>query len=141
MRDVLHNFGAAALATKDVDVYCADELDWGTIDARFLRSTQHLTGVHEDGGVVFVAATDFVAGDGLYPFLTDGAATAPTDKILVGPQVETVTGATPKKGIVWVLPMPRKHRRFMRAGCTPKSTGTFTAKSVSAYIEYGPNID
>ncbi len=139
MRDILHNFGNASLATKDTDVYCADELDWGTIDARFLRSTQHLTGVHEDGAVVFVAAADFVSTDGLIPFLTDGASTTPTEKCLIGPQTDLSTGAAPKKGIAWVLPLPRKHRRFMRAGCTPKSSGTFTARTASAYIEYGPN--
>lgn len=138
MRSALEDFGAIALATKDTDVFAADEIDWGVIDARF-RSTMHQTGVHQDAVVVFNAAADFVAGDGFIPFICDGTATAPTDKVITGPQVETVTGATPMKGIAWVLPMPRLHRRFMRAGATPKSTGTFTAKSVKAYIEYGPN--
>lgn len=140
MRDVLHNFGNASLATKDVDVYCADELDWGAIDARFLRSTQHLTGMVQDGCVVFVAGSDFVSTDGFIPFITDGAATTPTDKVLIGPQIDTVLGAAPKKGIAWILPMPKRHRRYMRAGATPKSTGTFTAKTVTAYIEFGPNF-
>jgi hypothetical protein len=139
MRSALEDFGTISLATKDVDVYGSDEIDWGTIDARF-RSPQHLTGNHGDGCVVFNAPADFNAADDFIPFIVDGTATGPTTKILTGPQVGALLGTYPKKGIAWVLPLPKVHRRFMRAGCTPKSSGTLTACTLKAYNEYGPNI-
>lgn len=139
MRSALEDFGTISLATKDVDVYGADEIDWAAIDARF-RSTQHLTGVHGDGCVVFNCPADFNAADDFIPFIVDGTATGPTTKILIGPQVAALLGGTIKKGIAFILPLPKIHRRFMRAGCTPKSSGTLTACTLKAYIEYGPNI-
>jgi hypothetical protein len=146
MRSVLEVFGDIALAVKDTDVYSADELDWGTIDARFLRAQGevgtnlfHRTGKHQDAAVVFVAKQDFASIDGFIPFICSGAASTPTAKTLIGPQVDTIFGAAPKKGIAYVLPVPLMHERYMRAGCTPKSTGVFTAKTVHAFIEYGPN--
>jgi hypothetical protein len=146
MRSVLEVFGDIALATKDVDVYSADELDWGTIDARALRFAGHQgtilfhrTGRHADAAVVFsVKTADFNAADDFIPFVTTGTSAASTTKLLIGPQVGTLLGVSgPKKGVAWELPLPPLHQRFMRAGCTPKSSGTLTACALHAHLEYG----
>jgi len=150
MRSVLEVFGDIALATKDVDVYSADELDWGIIDARALRFAIdgsgavlfHRTGAHQDAIVVFTVKTaDFNAADDFIPFVTTAATPVSTTKLLTGPQVKSLLGiGTLLKGMAWVLPLPPAHLRHMRAGATPKSSGTLTACTVHAHLEYGPNV-
>ena len=137
MRDALNNFGNISLATADTDVYSADSLDLEAIGsgARFSRHAAGVSG--PDAYVVFKAAADFEAIDGMIPFLREdsdsGMGTA--KKVLIGPQV-----TAPVKGMVIALPLPANVDRYIQAGCTPKSSGTFTAKTVEAWIEFGPNV-
>jgi hypothetical protein len=144
MRSTLEVFGDISLATKDTDVYSADELDWNTIDARALRfkANAGATLFHRDPGsgeaVVFTAKGDFISTDGFIPFITSDPTINSTTKHITGPQVDTVLGIAPVKGVAWVLPLPHYWSRYMRAGATPKSSGTFTAKTVHAHLEFGP---
>jgi hypothetical protein len=148
MRSVLEVFGAIALATKDVQVYSADRLDWGTIDPRFLRAKAaqgtglfHRTNVGEDACVVFTQAADGVAADGFIPIIQDSLDDSTYADCLSGQNTQTTFGAgvAIKKGPVVAIPLPRMHMRYMRASVMPKSTGVLTASSVTAFIEYGPN--
>lgn len=147
MRSVMEVFGAIALATKDVQVYSADKLDWGVVDPRFLRGAGaigtglfHRTNVGEDACVVFSQAADGVSADSFIPIIQDSADDSTYNDCLTGQQTSIWSGAVAiKKGTVVALPLPRFHRRYMRASVMPKSTGTLTASSVVAYIEYGPN--
>jgi hypothetical protein len=149
MRSVIETFGAIALATKDVQVYSADKLDWGAIDARALRykvaagtGLFHRTNIGEDACVVFSQAADGVAADSFIPIIQDSADDSTYNDCLSGQDtIVTFAGAPAiKKGPVVAIPLPRVHRRYMRASCMPKSTGTLTASSVTAYIEAGPDV-
>jgi len=139
MRDALNSFGNISLATKDTDVKSADVLNFEAIGSG-ARFTQHHTGLMDDVYVVFKAAADFEAIDGFIPFIEQGDAesggdiTSPT-KVVIGPEI-----TAPKKGIVVMVPVPPQHKKYIRAGTTPKSTGVFTAKIVEAWIEFGPNL-
>jgi hypothetical protein len=146
MRSVLENFGAIALATKDVQVYSADTLDWGEIDSRALRfkvaagtGLYHRTAIGQQEVVVFTQAADGNAADGFIPIIQDSADNSTFNDCLTGQNTQTTFGAgvAIKKGKVVAIPMPRVHRRYMRASVTPKSTGTLTASSVTAHIESG----
>jgi hypothetical protein len=137
MRDTLHDFGEIDLAVKDTDVYSEDSLDFNTPDAKSPFS-KHQTGLVDDLCIVFRPKADFEAIDGLIPFVEhdsdSGFGTA--KKVLIGEEV-----TAPEKGQEIVLPMPKQHLQHLRAGCTPKSSGTFTAKTVEASIELGPSLD
>ncbi len=142
MTEALFDFGTISLATKDVDVYSENELDWGAIDSRATRlASFHRTGTMNDLDVVFVANATFATIDDFIPFIVDGASTAPTTKTITGPQVAAYTGHRVYKGIAWVIPLPKKHKQYMRAGATPKSSGTLTAVTMESYIEFGANIE
>ena len=139
MRDVLGHYGAIALATKAVDVFSADTLDLAAISARSLRHTRmgHTFGIGgRDLMVVFSAGTDFSTVDDVTPFIQDGADATTFAKIYTGPLIEG-----PNAGILIALPFPPKSRRYSRVGCTPASSGTFTAETVTAWLENGPDND
>jgi hypothetical protein len=147
MRSVMEVFGNISMATKDVQVYSADKLDWGTIDARFLRARGHYgtgllhrTNIGEDGAVVFVANTDLNAADSFIPIIQDSADDSTYNDCLNGQDTAVTFGAGAMlKGVAVAIPLPRQHRRYMRASCMPKSSGTLTATVIHAFIEYGPN--
>ncbi len=125
MRDALLIFGALALATKDTAVYSADSLNLG------LPATQY-TGRAPNVNVVFEPAAAFAAIDGIIPFVQDSADGDSWATILTGKEV-----TAPAAGAQIILPIPVSHRQYVRVGATPKSSGTFTAKSVTAWIELG----
>lgn len=136
-RDALGNFGNISLATKDTQVYSADYLDLDALHASYTKSTKHYLGVGgRELAIVFKAAADFASTDSMIPILQDSADGSVWADLLTGQQ--TASGY-PKKGIAAVLPVPRMCRRYIRASAMPKSTGTFTAKTVEAWLEHGPN--
>jgi len=142
MKDALLDFGTISLAVKDTDYYGENEIDWEAIDDRSLRlNGWHRQGLAKDLCVVFVANADFNAADDFIPFIADDSSATPTVKSITGPQVSAYTGHEVYKGIAWVLPLPKKHKRYMRAGATAKSTGTLTECSLEAYIEYGADLE
>jgi len=125
MRDKLLMFGAAALATKDTTVYCADVLDLNT------PATQY-TGRMSNVNVVFQADAAFAAVDGFIPILLHSDDNDSFTAVLTGPEV-----TAPAAGQQIALPIPVEHKRYLKAGFTPKSSGTFTAKAASAWLELG----
>lgn len=131
MRDALLDFGTISLAVKDTAVYSESSLDMGAIATKF-RNT-----VHNNAGnevyLVFETPADFAAADGLIPFIQDAVTDGSFTTILTGPET-----TAPVAGQKVRLPLPPSHRRYLRAGVTPKSSGTLTACTVEAYIEFGP---
>lgn len=125
MRDALLIFGSMSLATKDTAVYSADTLDLNLPAKQF-------TGRENNVCVVFQPSADFAEVDGMIPFIQDSANGADFTTILTGAEV---TAPTEKSQIV--LPIPVSHKRYLRAGATPKSSGTFTAVAATAWIELG----
>ncbi|MBU1081619.1 MAG: hypothetical protein KKB59_14140 [Spirochaetes bacterium] len=135
MRDALLDFGAISLATKDTAVSAANSIKLGAIDSRSVFSS-HRTGRAQAGfEAVFVPSADFVSVDSFIPFIEDSADGSSWTTILTGAQC---AGGI-KAGVSVKMPIPNDHRQYIRAGCTPKSTGTFTAKTVNAWLEAGPN--
>ena len=131
MRDALGEFGTITLATKDTAVYSESSLNEGTISAKF-RNAFH-NNVAGELFIVFESPANFAAADGLVPFVQDAATDGSFTTILTGAEV-----TAPVKGQKIRLPFPAKHRQFLRAGVTPKSSGTLTGCTVEAYIEAGP---
>jgi len=154
MRSSLEIFGAISLAVKGTDVYSADSLDCAAVSSMFRTYCSsslytHLTGVHADLCVVFHTAADFASIDDFTPLIQDSYSGSAWVNIIKGwDDGSTVYGWTyyttgalgTKKGIIAVLPLPKIHRRYLRAGCVPKSSGTFTAATVTAWIEAGPDL-
>ena len=136
MRDAQWIFGQASLATKDTTVYCADSVKLGAIDSRVsAKFANHKTGKLPFHEVVFSVDADFNAADSFIPILEDSADGSSWSEIRRGAQ----TAAGPKKAARARLEVPLEHRQYLRAGVVPKSTGTLTACTVTAWIEAGPN--
>jgi hypothetical protein len=133
-RDARRNFGAIALAVKDVDVVSADTIDFGasSLAAAVTGAGAHRSGLLPDQVIVFHTPAAFVAGDGAIPYIEDSADGLVWAKIQIGPEI-----TAPAAGIFHRMQMPMRHRQHMRAGCTPKSAGVFTASVVNAWIEFG----
>ena len=136
-RDKVLNFGSIAAAVKATPVYSADVIDFGTIDSRSPTQT-HRTGEQHDLSVIFNAPVALASGDYVDNFKlqhSDSDSSGFVD-LIVGPACPAAAPA----GKICVLPMPKKHKRYVRAGCTPQSSGTFTAIALGAWLEPGPNI-
>lgn len=125
MRDALLMFGSISLATKDTTVYSADTLDLED------PTNQHI-GREGNVVVVFRAKAAFAATDGMIPIIQTSDDNSTWKTILSGPDV-----AKPVKDQTMLLPFPIEHSRYIRVGAIPSSSGTFTAKSVDAWIELG----
>lgn len=136
MRDAQWIFGQISLATKDTQVYSADSVKLGAIDSRVsAKFANHKTGKVEGFEVVFSVDEAFAAGDSFIPILQDSADGSTWADLLTGPQ----TAAALAKATRVRLPVPIEHKRYLRASAMPKSTGTLTACTVTAWIEAGPN--
>lgn len=125
MRDKLLSFGEISLATKDTTAYSADKLD---MNKPALQHTARAGQVY----VVFKPAAAFNAADSYQPILQDSADDSTYATLATGPVI-----AKPGASDYYMMPIPLKHRRYLRVGGLPTSTGTFTATAVSAWIELG----
>jgi len=130
MRDSLLKFGNISLATKDVQAYSADVLDLGAVD----KWTKH----HPQDGLVvcFRNTTALASVDSYIPILQDSADNSTYNDLLSGQQTATSLAA----GTILRIPIPKEYRRYLRASAMPKSTGTFTAVTVEAWIEGGGDV-
>ncbi len=134
MKEALNDFGTISLAVKDTTVYSEDSVNFGTLDANYRKSFHNNAG--GDKFIVFEPNADFAAIDGIIPLVQDSANGSDWTTIVTGSEV-----TAPKVGQKIRLPYPAKHRLHMRAGATPKSSGTFTAKTVESYVEFGPETE
>jgi hypothetical protein len=132
MRDSLHKFGNLSLATADTDVYSADFFDLGALTGS--RFTKHT--LDDDLYICFRNTTAFLAADSYVPFLyqaDDDAFTTNAEKAATWPESDTEIPA----GKILRFKVPKTVRRYIKAGATPKSTGTFTAETVESWLELG----
>jgi len=134
MRDAQWKFGQISLATKDTQVYSADSVKLGTIDSRSPFS-KHQTGKVNGYEVVFSVDATFAAGDSFIPIIQESSDGSSWADLMTGQQ----TAAAVAKGTRVHLPLPLEHKQYLRASAMPKSTGTLTACTVTAWVEAGPN--
>lgn len=130
MRDLL--FGAIAAATSGTRAYSADSIDFGASNSR-LADTNLKTGNQNEAAIVFSLAAALAAIDYVTPVIQDSADGSTWADIVVGPACAPAHAA----GVCAVIPFPYKHRRYVRAGVLPTSSGTFTAVTVNAWVEPG----
>lgn len=136
MRDAQLVFGQISLADKDTQVYSPDSVKFGAIDSRVSgKFPNHKTGKACGYEVVFSVDADFATGDSFIPIIQDSADGSSWADLVTGQQ----TAAAPKKATRARLALPLEHKQYLRASVMPKSTGTLTACTVTAWIEAGPN--
>lgn len=132
MRDALHDFGLITLTGGAGNKVCANPADFGLIDARYTKSTFHGTGVASDLAVE-VVFTQVVDAGTIILMLEDSANDSSYTAILTR---EALT--TPAKNQKETIPMPKKHRRYVRVTAT---TSTTVATGLcNAAIVRGPNV-
>lgn len=120
MTDYLNRFGAVT-NTGSTNV-----LDFGAIDSRAAMQT-HRTGEQHEVTVVFHVSADISSGS-VTPKIQDSADGSTWADIAVGQAV-----ATPKAGAFAFIPMPKIHKRYIRAATAAAAAG------VTAYLEHGPH--
>jgi hypothetical protein len=123
MTDYLGRFGAVT-ATGSANV-----LDFGAIDERAAMQS-HRTGEQHEAVVVFHTSTD-VTGS-VTPKLQDSNDNSTFTDLVVGQAV-----ASPKAGAFAFIPMPKMHKRYVRAAYVLGTS--VTASGVTAYMEPGPH--
>ena len=134
MKDALNDYGTISLAVAETTVYSEDSVNHGDLDPGYRKDFHNNAG---DGKfLVFEPNNDFESIDGLVPIFQDSANGADWATILTGAEV-----TAPEAGRKIRLAYPAKHRKHTRGGCIPKSTGTFTAKTVECYVEFGPETE
>jgi hypothetical protein len=118
MTDYLSRFGAVTNTGSD------NVLDFGTIDPRAAMQN-HRTGEQHEATVVFHAAQDITGS--VTPKLQDSVDNVTFADLVVGQAV-----TNPKTGGFAFIPMPKTHKRYVRAALAAAQTG------VTAYLEPGP---
>jgi len=140
MRDAQWIFGLITAAVKTTQVYSADVIKLGDIDAKSPFYKGAATGNHQTGKVegleaVFVLTSALVAADTVIPILQDSADNSSWAEIVRGP----ITTAAMGIGERLRLPVPIEHKKYLRASVYPNSSGTLTETTLVAWIEGGPN--
>jgi len=122
MTDFLNRFGVTTNQGSE------NILDFNAIDERAAMQS-HRTGEQHDSTAVFHIAADFTGN--VTPKLihcdTEG-----------GTYTDLVVGATvtdPKAGNFAVIPMPKTHKRYVRATLTAAASGA----TIEAFIQPGPS--
>lgn len=133
MRDLI--FGNISAATTDTTVYSANSIDFGASDSR-LSDSSIKTGNAEEETIAFSLGADLASIDYVIPIVQDSADGSTWADVMTGPACNAGT----KKGVFCTLPFPHRHRQYIRTGVTPKSSGVFTAVTVSAWIEPGVRV-
>jgi len=122
MTDALSRFGIVTTSGS------TNTLDFETIDTRAAMQT-HRTGEQHDSTAAFFIDADFIGN--VTPMLihcdtADGTFT------------NLVTGETrinPKAGNFALIPMPKSHKRFVKAAITAAASGV----TIEAFLEPGPS--
>lgn len=123
MKDALLNFGDISAATKATVAYSANILDMG-------KTTN--TGNGDQVNVIFEAATAMDSADTVACQLYE-CATVNGTYTLCAQGAAVCLGAHGTCSV----PVPREHKRYLKAGVLPASSGTFTATTIKADIQLG----
>ncbi|MDR2095880.1 MAG: hypothetical protein LBP76_10250 [Treponema sp.] len=118
MTDFLSRFGAVTNTGSE------NTLDFGPIDGRAAMQS-HRTGEQHEAAVVFHAAANITGA--VTPKLQDSDDNTTFTDLVTGQAV-----TNPKAGAFAFFPMPKTHRRYVRAALAAAATG------VTAYLEPGP---
>jgi hypothetical protein len=119
MTDYLGRFGAVT-NTGSVNVF-----DFATIDPRAAMQS-HRTGEQHEVTVVFHTSADITGA--VTPKLQDSADNSTWADLVTGQAV-----TNPKAGVFAFIPMPKMHKRYIRAATAAAAT------TVTAYLEPGPH--
>lgn len=137
MRDAMLIGGDISLATKDTLATGATTLQIaGTHATKARKSTEQSGDANLVPFAVFqLTSDDLSAGDYFYGVVSHCATVGGT----YTPAAQTVNSATAgKKGLIVRCPLPTDHLAFLRLDAMPKSSGSFTAVTVTGWIEFGP---
>jgi hypothetical protein len=118
MTDYLNRFGAVT------NTGSANVLDFEAIDPRAAMQS-HRTGEQHDSTVVFHAEADITGS--VTPKLQHSDDNATFTDLVTGAAV-----ANPKAGNFALIPMPKAHKRYVRAALAAAQSG------VTAFMEPGP---
>jgi hypothetical protein len=118
MTDYLSRFGTVTNTGSD------NVLDFGTIDPNAAMQS-HRTGEQHEATVVFHAAQNITGS--VTPKLQDSVDNVAFTDLVVGQAV-----VNPKAGGFAFIPMPKTHKRYVRAALAAAQAG------VTAYLEPGP---
>lgn len=129
MKDATLIFGNISLATKATAVYSANVIDFGASHGSEWDEANSPNVV-----VKFRAEAAFADIDDYQPLIQVSADNSTWITVMTGPTV-----SAPAKNQVYEMQIPRSDTawRYMRAGAVPISSGTFTAKTMTAWIEIG----
>jgi hypothetical protein len=119
MTDYLGRFGAVT------NTGSANVLDFGAIDERAAMQS-HRTGEQHETTVVFHTSAN-VTGS-VTPILQDSEDNSTFNALVTGQAV-----TNPKTGAFAFIPMPKTHKRYVRAATAAAAT------TVTAYLEPGPH--
>lgn len=139
MRDAVLIGGDISLATKDTLATGANTLQMaGTHHSKYGKGSTDRTGDAQPIlFAVFQAAAALASGDYFYGVVSHCDAVGGT----YTPCAQTPNSAAAcAAGTIVRCPIPTDHLAFLRLDAMPKSSGTFTAKTVTAWLEYGPNV-
>jgi len=134
MRDAQWIFGLITAAVKTTQVYSADSVKLGAINAKSPFSL-HQTGKVNGFEVVFALTSALAAADTLIPIIQDSADGDTWAELVRGPITTTALAS----GSRLRLPVPIEHKQYLRASVYPNSSGTLTETTMTAWIEAGPN--
>jgi len=122
MTDFLNRFGVVVAGNSD------NTLDFEAIDSRAAMQT-HRTGEQHDSTVVFHIGADF-SGNVTPKLIHCDTADGTFTDLVVGE-----TRIDPKAGNFAIIPMPKSHKRFVKAALTAAASGA----TIEAYLEPGPS--
>jgi len=122
MTDFLNRFGAVT------NTGSINTLDFNSIDARAAMQT-HRTGEQHDSTVVFHLAENFTGNITPKLIHCDTADGTFTDLVVGETKVD------PKAGNFALIPMPKSHKRFVKAALTAAASGA----TIEAFLEPGPS--
>lgn len=133
MRDALLLGGAITLATKDTLATGTNVLDFGAQNSKY-RDSNKTTGQQENAPFAyFQTAAALAAGDYFYGVISH----CDTEGGTYTPCAQTKNSAAAcAAGTILKCPLPVDHLRYIRLDGMPKSSGTFTEKTVNAWIEH-----
>jgi hypothetical protein len=122
MTDYLNRFGAVTNQGSD------NVLDFEAIDPRAAMQT-HRTGEQHDSTAVFFLSADY-AGNITPKLIHCDTETGTFTDLVVGE-----TKVDPKAGNFALIPMPKSHKRYVKAILTAAASGV----TVEAFIQPGPS--
>lgn len=127
--DELLNFGTITAVTKSVVAYSTNTIDFGNGNS---TPTEYTTGHYPMQQVVFCPQADFASADSFTPQLYECDTENGTYTVCAqSAKVDTV-----ESGGHYSIQLPLVHKRYLKAGILPASTGTLGSGAKTAMKVY-----